>query len=387
MLEEFPSNESARSSHEIQISGLFNISVQKSDRKPASTALEDVVSIAVPPGQDKEALIDHFVQTFKNGTRLEWENETEKKLLKALLGHAKNAALEKALKDGELTFWDAGTKVFVLVPLNRESKLSDYVVKSPIKPDEYIEQIRPGCLLAKDNLRGMAADFTLTEGDITVCDMNGIPREAFFEHLLLQERVIVIKTIRKGIEERNRVLKDRLSILLKGKSIHYDFEKAETEKYGTKEKSITAKFTTLLSGPKKYKPEIQVILDEMVDLLHYNKLIKQKFNALYTAIENLGIYDSDEGRAAMDRNYGIRIPDKLRNFFKNSEWGLADFKKLMDAVGQGRIAEHDIQVVGFDFDGLRTRKGAPAPQQNRVEDVFEEEIEAKIRAVFRKVLR
>lgn len=385
MFEKCP-NESGKSRHEIQISGLFNISVQKSDRKPCSETLEDIVSITIPPGKDKEALINLFVQIFKNGKRLEWENESETKLLKALLGYAKNAALEKVLRDGELTFWDAGTKVFVLVPLNTGSKLSNYVVKSPIKPAEYIERIRPGCLLAKDNLRGMAADFTMTEGDVTVCDLHGIPREAFFEHLLLQERVIVIKAIRKGIEERNRTLKDRLSILLKGKSIQYDFDKAETEKYGVKENSIGAKFTKLFAGPKKYGSEIQVILDEMVDLHHYNKLIKQKFNALYTGIENMGIYDSDEGRAAMDRNYGIRIPEKLRKYFKNSDWGLADFKQLMEAVEHGKITEQDIQVVGFDFDGLRTKKDA-ALQQNRVEDVFKEEIEAKIRAVLGKVLR
>jgi hypothetical protein len=386
MFEKCPVNESDKSSHEIRLSGIFNISVQKSDRKPSSKTLEDIVSITLPPGKDKEALINLLVQIFKNGKRLEWENESEKKLLKSLFGYAKNAALEKMLRDGELTFWDAGTKVFVLVPRNKGSKLSNYVVKSPIKPAEYIEQIRPGCLLAKNNLRDMAADFTMTEGDITVCDLNGMPREASFEHLLLQERVIVIKTIRKGIEERNRILKDRLSIQLKGKSIHYDFDKAETEKYRIKESSITAKFKKLFVGPKKYSSEIQVILDEMVDLHHYNKLIKQKFNELYTGIENMGIYDSDEGRAAMDRNYGIRIPEKLRKYFKSSEWGLADFKKLMEAVEHGRITEQDIQVVGFDFDGLRTKKDA-ALQQNRVEDVFKEEIEAKIRAVLGKVLQ
>jgi len=386
MFEKCPANGSGKSSHEIQISGLFNISVQKSDRKSSSETLEDIVRITIPPGKDKEALINVFVQIFKNGKSLEWENESEKKLLKALLGYAKNAALEKALRDGELTFWDAGTKVFVLVPLNRGSRLSNYVVKSPIKPAEYIEHIRPGYLLAKDNLQGMAADFTMTEGNITVSDLNGIPREAFFENLLLQERVIVIKSIRKGIEERNRILKDRLSMLLKGKSIHYDFDKAETEKYGIKKSFIAAKFKKLFAGPKKYRSEIQIILDEMVDLHHYNKLIKQKFNELYAGIENMGIYDSDDGRAGMDRNYGIRIPEKLRKNFKNSEWGLEDFKKLIEAVKHGRITEQDIQVVGFDFDGLRTKKDA-ALQQNRVGDVFKEEIEAKIRAVLAKVLQ
>ena len=386
MFEKCPVNESDKSSHEIRLSGIFNICVQKSDRKTSSKTLDDIVSITLPPGKDKEALINLLVQIFKNGKKLEWENESEKKLLKSLFGYAKNAALEKVLRDGELTFWDAGTKVFVLVPRNKGSKLSNYVVKSPIKPAEYIEQIRPGCLLAKNNLRGMAADFTMTEGDITVCDLNGMPREASFEHLLLQERVIVIKTIRKGIEERNRILKDRLSIQLKGKNIHYDFDKSETEKYRIKESSITGKFKKMFAGPKKYSSEIQVILDEMVDLHHYNKLIKQKFNELYTGIENMGIFDSDEGRAAMDRNYGIRIPEKLRKYFKSSEWGLPDFKKLMEAVEHGRITEQDIQVVGFDFDGLRTKKDA-ALQQNRVEDVFKEEIEAKIRAVLGKVLQ
>ncbi len=226
----------------------------------------------------------------------------------------------------------------------------------------------------------------MTEGDITVCDLNGVPREAFFENLLLQERVIVIKTIRKGIEERNRILKDRLSILLKGKSIHHDFDKAESEKYGTKKSSIAAKFRKLFAGLKKYRSEIQVMLDEMVDLHHYNKFIKQKFNELYTSIENMGIYDSDDGRAGMDRNYGIRIPEKLRKNFKGGEWGLEDFKKLMEAVEHGRITEHDIQIIGFDFDGLRTKRDA-ALQQNRVEDVYKEEIEAKIRAVLGKVFQ
>ncbi|MGD1075145.1 MAG: hypothetical protein ABR903_03575 [Thermodesulfovibrionales bacterium] len=386
MFEKYPANGSRKRSHEIQLSGLFNISVQESNRKPCSESLEDIVRIPVPPGKDKEALINLFVQIFKNGKKLEWENESEQKLLKALLGYAKNASLEKVLRDGKLTFWDAGTKVFVLIPLNAGSKLSTHVVKSPIKPAEYVEQIRPGYLLAKDNLQGKAADFTMTEGNITVCDLNGIPREAFFENLLLQERVIVIKTIRKGIEERNRILKDRLSMLLKGKSIHYDFDKAETEKYGIKKSSIAAKFKKLFAGLGKYRSEIQVILDEMVDLHHYNKLIKQKFNELYSGIENMGIYDSDDGRAGMDRNYGIRIPERLRRNFKSSEWGLEDFKKLMEAVDRGRITERDIEVVGFDFDGLRTKKDA-ALQQNRVEDVFQEEIEAEIRAVLGKVLQ
>ena len=164
------------------------------------------------------------------------------------------------------------------------------------------------------------------------------------------------------------------------------FNKAETEKYGTKENSISAKFKKLFAGPKKYRPEIQVILDEVVDLHHYNKFIKQKFNDLYTDIENMGIYDSDEGRAAMDRNYGITIPQKLRKYFKNSDWGLADFKELMEAVEHGRITEQDIRVVGFDFDGLRTRKDG-ALKQKRANDVFEEEIEAKLRAVLQKVLQ
>ncbi len=386
MLEKCPSNESGESSQEIQISGLFKISVQKSSRKPCSKTLDDIVSITIPPSRNKKSLINLFVEIFKNGNKLEWENESENRILKALFGCAKNAALEKVLIDGELTFWDAGTKMFTMVPRNTGSKLSNYVVKTPIKPAEYIKKIMPGYLLAKNTLQGMSVDFTMTEGDITVCDLNGIPRQAFFEHILLQERVIVIKTIRKGIEERNKILKDRLNMLLKGKSIRYDFDKAETKKYGTKSSFIVAKFKKLFAGQKKHRSGIHVILDEMVDLHHYNKLIKQKFNDLYVSIENMGIYDSDEGRAAMDRNYGIRIPEKLRKYFKHSDWGLTDFKKLIEAAELGIITEQDIRVVGFDFDGLRAKKDGEL-QKNRVDDVFQEEIEAKMRAVLGKVLQ
>lgn len=376
----------ATGSHEIQISGLFKIAVQKSDRLASSKSLKDIINIPVPPGRSKEALIDYFVQTFKGGRKLEWENERENKLLRALLGCAKNAALEKVLRDGELTFWDAGTKVFVLVPRNSSSALSQYVVKSPIKPSEYIEKIRPGYLLAKENLQGLAAEFTMTEGDITVCDLNGVPREAFFEHLLLQERVIVIKSIRKGIEARNRILKDRLGMLQQGKMPAYDFDRAEEEKYGVKKSSLVSRLRHIFTAQKKYRPEVQALLDEMVELHHYNKFIKQKFNELYTEIESRGIHDSDEGRAAMDRNYGIAIPPKLKKYFKNSDWGLQDFRKLMDALAHGRISEQDLRVVGFDFDGLRARKDAPQ-KQSRVEDVFKSDIEAEIRAGFDKVFR
>ena len=332
----------------IQLSSIHNVYAPEGSFGREKPVPEEDFKILLASGTNKSSVINFFINSYLGNGDFSAVNikEQTKNTLEVLFKEIVAYVIEEKLKSCLFTYLDAGTFFYAMKVLEGPAELKNKIVKVAMEGKNFEKDAAPGYKTAKDYF-GVRASVQMTLTDINVRSTNseGLPCVVFLDNTLIQERTIVIKNILSVMDQNKKTLREQYRL-------------------------------------KGLAPDRISDMPEMKKLEEERKKIIGDFQKLYQEeMKGRGFEDKDDGEAAMDRNYGFRVPPG----FVHSDWGFNDYSRL-------RRTMPEMQVVGFDFDSIRQlrenliKKNKIEIKKDRVPDVFSADIKTAWKELLEKIL-
>lgn len=307
----------------VNLSGIFDVEAPEIPRHEflrPKPPIEGRARFRLSQKTNKERLIADLLIFYRKHGNLSrfFRDDRIRSKLENLLRRTADRTIENILKKGIFTFWRNGETFLVFEEVT--GRFKDIIVKFARPGKEFERDASFGYSIAKDYLGpNLSVNMNLCkEIDLQVRDLQGVPRCVRLKNVLVQERVLVLGDIYDMLSEKMR-------------------ESADPE------------------SKKEIAAEI--------------KKIKRSFDALYTEFGKRNIIDTDkqrletaEGRFAIFRNYGFRVPKWLNPIGRRAD----DFLSIEERWFRN--------ALGFDFDSLKPQVLSKGITGSRVRDVFEKEI-------------